>query len=153
MPDSPLLAGWTNGNLYAQTTESFDILPIPADVIKRFNFLPHEVGGHFNQVVVALAGSKPSKPQSFRHGFLASKQGTHFSVLHVHTQSERQLFSDLLGKPLVSSAGTGKWKMMADLWGEFVNGYKIFYKARQCFSDHFHFSYSKFRDHSCLNIY
>jgi hypothetical protein len=113
IPSSSPLSGWINGDLFVQTKEIFGILPIPDAVKLSSHIIPYD---------------DRSRPKRF--AYLARKQGSQFAVLSVHTESERDLFSELMhsdsafcgpGGPDFDS-GTQKWNAYAD-------GKTIFYKA------------------------
>ena len=60
IPDSKLLAGWVNGNLYKPIAEVFGILPLPNDVHQESSMQEFDPNFDYNQC----------------HGFLAFKQRT-----------------------------------------------------------------------------
>ncbi len=79
IPGSSTLAGWVNGDYYIQTKETFGILPVPAYVQLSSRLLPYD-------------HETPPK----KHTYLSHKQTTRFAVLTLHTDEEKQLFSNFM---------------------------------------------------------
>jgi len=102
MPDSQLLSGWVNGNLYVQTTETSGILPVPPDICAQCGMQ------EYNE----LLGSKQP------HRFLAAMQGTRKPILPVHSDEEKKLFSKLMREhPGFNRVGTGPiWQEAVKIW-------------------------------------
>ena len=80
VPDSQIIDGWQNGDMYEPTTEVFGILPIPEVIRSKSAMLPY-----IQDLEVDI-----------RHLYLASKQGTKYAVINIHTAGEQNLFHTLM---------------------------------------------------------
>lgn len=115
IPKSSPVANWVNGSMYVQTTEVFGILPIPDNV----------------RVATGLLAYDPhDKPKA--QPYLAQQQGTKFATLTVHTNTEHQLYSQLMREdPLFTRPEGPDWPQATRRWNElYANGKDIFYKVR-----------------------
>jgi hypothetical protein len=109
------IAGWINGNLYLQTSESLGILRIPSEI-------QHASGmGEFS----------PSVDRNQKHGFLAELHGTRKPVLPVHTKAEKELFHELMKGNSEFNALTGpNWKNAMKVWNHHADtDCGIYYKV------------------------
>jgi hypothetical protein len=66
--------------MYEPTTEVFGILPIPEVIRSKSAMLPY-----IQDLEVDI-----------RHLYLASKQGTKYAVINIHTAAEQDLFHTLM---------------------------------------------------------
>jgi hypothetical protein len=80
VPDSQAIRGWVNGTMYAPTKEVFGILPVPENICTNAAMQPY------------ISNSS----EKITHDYLASKQGTRYAVMNMHTTEEKQLFSKLM---------------------------------------------------------
>jgi hypothetical protein len=101
IPDSKLLAGWVNGNLYKPTAEVFGILPLPNDVRQESSMQEFYPNFDYNQC----------------HGFFASKQGPQKPVLPIHTNTEYKFFKTLMAEESSFDNATGPlWNIAVKVW-------------------------------------
>jgi hypothetical protein len=117
VPDSQMIDGWQNGDMYEPTTEVFGILPIPEVICSNSAMLPYI----------------QDIEDDVKHHYLASKQGTKFAVLNIHTAPERDLIHTLM-KENTTVFNRDKqdpdWKEAVKLWNsKYANGKTIFYKV------------------------
>lgn len=110
VPSARVLVGWVNGGLYVQTKEKFIILPVPENICTTFSLRPYD-------------SEAPPK----RHRYLASKQGTLFPVLTLHTPEEKTLFSQFMLTE--HSFLTQDWNTATVIWNRKVDGLTLFYKV------------------------
>jgi hypothetical protein len=117
IPDSQLLAGWVNGNLYVPTTEVFGILAVPPDIRNQCGMQ------EFNEL---LDSKQP-------HHFLASKQGTRKPILPIHSSEEQRLFSKFMREDAnFSGGGNGPvWQRAVKIWNRYADehvgiSYKVY---------------------------
>jgi hypothetical protein len=117
VPDSAMLLGWVNGDLYTPAGETVGIHPIP-DSIRAMADMQS-----FNPAVT---------DDSLKHKFLAKQQAARYAVISVHTIEEKLLFKKLMQErvDLQQGASTPDWKQVAQLWNQTANGKTIFYKVR-----------------------
>ncbi|PPR06280.1 hypothetical protein CVT24_000821 [Panaeolus cyanescens] len=109
------IKGWTNGNLYIQTSERIGIVPVPSDVrlasgMAQYN---HNIDN--------------KRPQSY----LARKQGTRKAILPIHTPTEQELFKELMKtNTAFNSRTTGPvWKLAVKEWNAHADKQdEIYYK-------------------------
>ena len=117
VPDSQMIDGWQNGDMYEPTTEVFGILPIPEVIRTKSAMLPY-----IQDIEVDI-----------KHIYLASKQETKFAVLNVHTAVERNLFHTLMKENTTifnRDQQDPDWKEAVKLWNsKYANGKTIFYKV------------------------
>ncbi|KAF8057979.1 hypothetical protein FPV67DRAFT_1525179 [Lyophyllum atratum] len=101
VPDTRLLTGWVNGNLYTQSNEVSGVLPIPKDVRIKSGMAEYQTVIHSNQP----------------HHFLASMQGTRKPVLPIHNTEERALFRELMSNNMKFSMKSGvDWEEAVKVW-------------------------------------
>ena len=113
IPGSSTLVGWVNGNYYVQTKETFGILPVPPNVQLSSGLLPYD-----------------HKTPPKKHTYLSRKQSTRFAVLTLHTNEEKQLFSNFMQTNSVFMRAQGPdWPTAVCLWNQAANGDTIFYKV------------------------
>lgn len=113
VPGTQSLAGWVNGGLYVQTTETFGILPVPFNVQLSTGLLPSD-------------SQTPAK----KHSYLAKKQNTRFAVLTLHTDEEKKLFSQLMRDESAFKRERGPdWPTAVRVWNQKANGETVFYKV------------------------
>ena len=113
VPESRLITGWVNGNLYVPTAEVSGVLPIPDDVRVKSGMGEYQPLLHFNQ---------PSH-------FLASMQGTRKPVLPIHNSEERNLFRKLVGENVAFASA--HWEAAVKIWNGYADEQKqISYKVR-----------------------
>ena len=107
---------WVNGNNYQRTTESFGILPFDGAAQNCLSMLPYHHTFALEQKV--------------RHRYLSERQGTRFSVLPIHTQSERALFQ-LYARSShhFTSAQGPNFAALAREMNAHADGLTIFYKV------------------------
>src|SRR5882762_1217014 len=117
VPDSQMIDGWQNGDMYEPTTEVFGILPIPEVIRSKSAMLPFIQDG-----VVDI-----------KHIYLASKQETKFAVMNIHTAEERDLFHKLMKENTTvfnRDQQDPDWKEAVKLWNsKYADGKNIFYKV------------------------
>ncbi len=116
IPQSKLITGWVNGNLYVQTTEAFGILAVPPDVRAQCGMQ------EFDEL---LDCKQP-------HHFLASKQGTRKPILPIHSAEEQHLFSSLMREDTsFNGAGCGPvWTTAVKIWNRYADEHQgISYKV------------------------
>jgi hypothetical protein len=82
VPESRLITGWVNGNLYVLSNEVSGVLPIPDHIQVKSGMGEYQSLLHSNQP----------------HHFLASRQGTWKPVLPIHNSNEHNLFQKLVAK-------------------------------------------------------
>jgi len=111
----PRIAGWVNSNQYKQSEESFNILPLQKDDLDRYSMVSHT-----------------RQPLStYRHDFLASRQQTKFTLLHIHIDTERLLYKDLMvDQDIERRHGIPHTNAITRLFNMAANGEDIFYKVR-----------------------
>ena len=114
IPDSQMLTGWTNGDLYVQAGERIGILPVP-DSIR----------------VTADIENYQAEDGAYKHAYLAQQQGTKYAVISIHTTAEKILFKKLLQEnPIFNQKNAvPDWKQGAKVWNRESNGHDIFYKV------------------------
>lgn len=107
IPTLPLLKGWTNGSLYAPSTELFGILPISSSTREEFHLLepsdslpstasPPSAEAASQESRASRRGPKRQRGNGrLRHAYLSKRQGTLVAVLVVSTSAERKLFASL----------------------------------------------------------
>lgn len=107
---------WVNGNNYQRTSESFGILPFDGAAQNRLSMLPYHHTFALEQKV--------------RHRYLSERQRTRFSVLPIHTQSERALFQ-LYARSShhFTSAQGPNFAALACEMNAHADGLTIFYKV------------------------
>lgn len=67
----------------------------------------------------------PEEPPK-NYSYLAQKQGTNFSVLTVHTDAERHLFSkSMLNKPSFSAKAGPIWNEAVKQWNHTADGVTV----------------------------
>ncbi|KAF8238191.1 hypothetical protein L208DRAFT_1355534 [Tricholoma matsutake] len=82
VPESHLITGWVNGNLYIPSNKVSGVLPIPDDIRVKSGMGEYQALLHLNQ------------PQKF----LASMQGTRKPILPIHSCEECNLFWQLVAE-------------------------------------------------------
>jgi len=173
MPSTPLVAGRINSDMYEQTTESFDILPVPQQVVDNINFAPYQPfvpSPRPSTVSTPSSGNPALSSQEFifgrpstkrsklvpcpRSDYLASEQGTRYAVLHVITSEERALFNKLLAlDAIISSNMSLKWLKMARIFSDHADGVTIFYKVSFFLDSWFRFAAHFLLYHSFPSIF
>ncbi|GAA5917136.1 hypothetical protein JCM5296_006594 [Sporobolomyces johnsonii] len=140
IPAAPRMGQWLNTDMYEPSQESFTILPIPATTAAQLSISLHPSHPAFPPPSLSSTSSTPisAPPPSSkkrktaapeRHAFLASKQGSRFAILHLHTRAERELYSELItSTAVVAVSGARKWLVMAQRWNERADGREVFYK-------------------------
>jgi hypothetical protein len=112
VPESRLLTGWFNGNLYMPTNEVSGILPIPDNVRVKSGMGEYQSLLHSNQP----------------HYFLASIQGTRKPVLPIHSHEERNLFRQLIAENVAFASA--QWETAVKIWNGYADEHKeISYKV------------------------
>lgn len=111
---------WVNGNNYQHSTETFGILPFDGEAQNQLSMLPYH---H----TFALE-------QKAQHHYLSERQGTHFSVLPIHTQSEHALFQLYTHSSHHFSGRQGpNFTALACEMNAHADGMTIFYKVNMIF--------------------
>jgi hypothetical protein len=112
VPESRLITGWVNGNLYVPTTEVSVVLPIPDDVQVKSGMGEYQLLLHFNQ---------PSH-------FLSLMQGTCKPVLPIHNSEKCNLFHKLVGENVAFASA--RWEAAVKIWNGYADKQKqISYKV------------------------
>jgi hypothetical protein len=105
VPETCLITGWVNRNLYVPSNEVSGVLPIPYDVWVKSGMPEYQPVLHSNQP----------------HHFLASRQGTRKPLLPIHDSNEHNLFQHLVAQNTIFTSAN--WETAVKIW----NGY-----ADQC---------------------
>ena len=116
VPDSQAIRGWVNGTMYMPTKEVFGILPVPNDIRGKTAMQPYI----------------PENTEKNKHSYLASKQGTRYAVMNIHTIEEKQTFAKLMWENPVFNRNNQDpdWHKAVEIWNSFhANGKTIFYKV------------------------
>jgi hypothetical protein len=116
VPDSQAIKGWVNGTMYTPTKEVFGILPVPENICTNAAMQPHI----------------SDNPEKNTHHYLASKQGTRYAVMNIHTTEEKQLFAKLMREDPAFNRDNQDpdWNKAVKVWNSFhANGKTIFYKV------------------------
>jgi len=116
VPDSQAIKGWVNGTMYTPTKEVFGILPVPENICTNAAMQPYI----------------SDNSEKNTHHYLASKQGTRYAVMNVHTTEEKQLFAKLMREDPAFNRDNQDpdWNKAVKVWNSFhVNGKTIFYKV------------------------
>jgi hypothetical protein len=74
----------------------------------------------------------PENTEKNKHSYLASKQGTRYAVMNVHTIEEKQTFAKLMHEDPVFNQDNQDpdWHKAVEIWNSFhANGKTIFYKV------------------------
>ena len=112
VPESRLITGWVNGNLYIPSDEVSGVLPIPHDIRVKSGMAEYQALLHSNQ------------PQKF----LALMQGTRKPVLPIHSREERDLFRQLVAENI--SFASAQWETAMKIWNGYADEHKeISYKV------------------------
>jgi hypothetical protein len=116
VPDSQVIQGWVNGTMYVPTKEIFGILPIPDDIRTKTAMQPYISGN----------------TEKTKHFYLASKQGTRYAVMNIHTVEEKQTFAKLMQEnPAFNQDNQDPdWHKVVEIWNSYhANGQTVFYKV------------------------
>ncbi|GAA6037481.1 hypothetical protein JCM8097_008209 [Rhodosporidiobolus ruineniae] len=139
---APLYSSWTNGGMYAQTNETYGIMPITTTTADDLgitladshpSFDPHALPPPPPPSTSAASTESSTRKRQkseppIRFTALARRQGTRFAILHVHTQAERQLFHHY--RLSMGFTGTEKqYKAAAREFNKVADGKAIFYKT------------------------
>ena len=115
IPETQLLTGWINGDLYASAGERIGILPVPDSIRAAADIQSYHHTQDFKQ----------------RHGYLAQQQNTKYAVVSVHSTEEKLLFKKLMqeDKDFTGKNATPDWKNAVKIWNRKADGKNVFYKV------------------------
>lgn len=112
VPETHLITGWGNRNLYVLSNEVSGVLPIPDDV----------------QVKSGMGEYQPLLHSNQPHHFLASRQGTRKPLLPIHDSNEHNLFQQLVAENIIFMSA--HWETAVKIWNGYADECKeISYKV------------------------